>query len=245
MRRSKYTAELLAPIVASSQSLSDVIRKLGLTPNGGNHRYISARVRLLGLDTSHFGGKLRTRIERVPYDELLMLVASSSSVAQMLDALGLPAKGRAHHELKKYLETVAIDTSHFTGPGWARGHTKATHPALASSARRNARTNEDVFVENSPEFHGSALCRRLLEMGWEYKCALCGISDWCGLPLVLHLDHINGINNDNRLVNLRLLCPNCHSQTDTYCNRRRPRPPRACEPRARYSCYMSAHASVA
>ncbi|MGE0542259.1 MAG: HNH endonuclease [Dehalococcoidia bacterium] len=49
------------------------------------------------------------------------------------------------------------------------------------------------------------------------QCAICGISEWCGKPLTLHLDHINGKNNDDRLENLRLLCPNCHSQTDTYC----------------------------
>ena len=44
----------------------------------------------------------------------------------------------------------------------------------------------------------------------------CGISEWLGNPLALQLDHINGVNNDHRLTNLRFLCPNCHSQTDTY-----------------------------
>ena len=58
---------------------------------------------------------------------------------------------------------------------------------------------------------------RLIKEGYiEYKCAICGIKDWLGQPLSLQLDHINGINDDHRLENLRLLCPNCHSQTDTY-----------------------------
>jgi hypothetical protein len=239
MRRSKYTAEVLAPIVASSCSLAEVIRKLGLTPNGGNHRHISARIRLAGLDTSHFGGKLRVRIEQVSRDELAALVSSSSSVAQVLEQLGLSTVGRGHFVMTRRLKTLGLDTGHFHGQGWARGKTKATHAGLASSAKRQARADEDVFVENSPEFRGPTLCRRLLAMGWKYECAQCKISDWCGLPLVLHLDHINGISNDNRLVNLRLLCPNCHAQTDTYCNRRRPQALRACEPSAPYSCYTS------
>lgn len=49
-----------------------------------------------------------------------------------------------------------------------------------------------------------------------YKCDICGISQWQGKTLSLELDHINGVNNDNRLENLRFLCPNCHSQTTTY-----------------------------
>ncbi len=50
-----------------------------------------------------------------------------------------------------------------------------------------------------------------------YKCQCCdNEGEWLGKPISLHLDHINGVNNDNRLVNLRFLCPNCHSQTDTY-----------------------------
>ena len=49
-----------------------------------------------------------------------------------------------------------------------------------------------------------------------YECSECGISEWNGRKLALHLDHINGKNGDHRLENLRFLCPNCHSQTETY-----------------------------
>ena len=53
----------------------------------------------------------------------------------------------------------------------------------------------------------------------EYKCSgkdCCNKGEWLGKPLVLQLDHINGVRDDHRLENLRFLCPNCHSQTDTY-----------------------------
>ena len=53
-----------------------------------------------------------------------------------------------------------------------------------------------------------------------YECEMCGnTGEYLGKPLSLHLDHINGKNKDHRLENLRFLCPNCHSQTDTYCGR--------------------------
>ena len=78
------------------------------------------------------------------------------------------------------------------------------------------RPDDDVFIENAAPLTGAALTRRLLRAGLPYVCAMCGINEWRGARLTLHLDHINGINNDNRRENLRLLCPNCHSQTDTY-----------------------------
>jgi|SRR5580700_406856 hypothetical protein len=48
------------------------------------------------------------------------------------------------------------------------------------------------------------------------RCQSCGLASWREKPLNMHLDHINGVRNDNRLENLRMLCPNCHSQTPTY-----------------------------
>jgi hypothetical protein len=58
---------------------------------------------------------------------------------------------------------------------------------------------------------------RLMNAGLlQNKCDACGITEWLGRPLAMHLDHINGMKNDHRLQNLRMLCPNCHSQTDTY-----------------------------
>lgn len=66
--------------------------------------------------------------------------------------------------------------------------------------------------------------RRLLRAGLlEGRCQLCGLAEWLGENLVVQIDHVNGIGNDYRLENLRMLCPNCHSQTETYGRRRLPR----------------------
>ena len=222
MRSSKYTREVLAPIVASSRSISEVTRRLGLIPNGGNHRMISSRIRRAELDTTHFTyrrGKLR--VATIPRETLLSLVPDCTSVAMVLAKLDLPTEGRPHRDLTKRLRDLAIDTKHFRGMGWSRGESARTHPSIARTTTRNSFSDDEVFVANSPIIEGRSIRRRLLAMGWPYRCAWCDLVEWRGQPLVLHLDHINGIHNDNRLVNLRWLCPNCHSQTDTYCNRRR------------------------
>lgn len=76
--------------------------------------------------------------------------------------------------------------------------------------------NEEIFKENSSYSNELVKQRIITQDLLEYKCKCCGISDWQGQTIVLDLDHINGDNRNNRLENLRFLCPNCHSQTDTY-----------------------------
>lgn len=78
------------------------------------------------------------------------------------------------------------------------------------------------LVSDRPQTARCTLKRRLIDEKYlEDRCAICTITEWCDKKLSLHIDHINGIKTDNRITNLRLLCPNCHSQTSTYGGRNR------------------------
>ena len=84
-------------------------------------------------------------------------------------------------------------------------------------ARPRAMDIHLLLVPDRPETGHSHLKQRLLTAGLkENRCELCGITEWQGKPIVMHLHHINGDGHDNRIENIALLCGNCHSQTDTY-----------------------------
>jgi predicted RNA-binding Zn-ribbon protein involved in translation (DUF1610 family) len=154
--------------------------------------------------------------------EVLAPVASESrSVAEVLRKLGLQTTGGNYRHINSRLRFFGVSTAHFSGQGWSRGESTATDERLAARGRRMRRPDHEVFVENSLECNGARLTRRLLRLGRAYSCSPCGIREWRGRPLSLHLDHVNGVNNDNRLENLRFLCPNCHSQTESYCKKGR------------------------
>lgn len=78
----------------------------------------------------------------------------------------------------------------------------------------------DILSGKHPQYNTGKLKVRLIkEQVIENKCLCCGITEWNTKPITLQLDHINGNSSDHRLENLRLLCPNCHSQTDTWCGK--------------------------
>lgn len=78
---------------------------------------------------------------------------------------------------------------------------------------------EEVLVAGRPTSTNN-LRRRLIRSGLKAaRCEICGITEWQGRPAPLQLDHINGDRCDNRLENLRIVCPNCHAQTETYCGK--------------------------
>ena len=79
-------------------------------------------------------------------------------------------------------------------------------------------TLDEILVENSSYRNIDRLKKRLVaENRLEYKCQLCGnTGEWNGKPLSLQLDHIDGKHNNHSIGNLRFLCPNCHSQTETF-----------------------------
>lgn len=91
-----------------------------------------------------------------------------------------------------------------------------TKDKMAWSKGKVLTPNETIFTENS-HYSNELVKQRIVSQSLlEYKCVKCSIDTWQGESIVLDLDHINGNNLDNRLTNLRFLCPNCHSQTDTY-----------------------------
>ena len=93
---------------------------------------------------------------------------------------------------------------------------RETKEKMAWSKNKSITPNNVIFTENSLYSNELVKGRIVKDNLLEYKCSKCGIDNWCGETLILDLDHINGDNRDNRLENLRYLCPNCHSQTDTY-----------------------------
>lgn len=145
-------------------------------------------------------------------EQFIEAVKTSQSVAQVLKKLNLSIFGANYRATKILLERLHLDTSHFTGKGHLKGKTH--------NWTRRQKT-EEIFIENSTYTNLTLLKKRLVrDLNWKYRCEECDLSDlWNSRLLSLHLDHKNGNNRDHRLENLRFLCPNCHSQTETYCGK--------------------------
>lgn len=150
---------------------------------------------------------------------LAVAVAASRSYAAALRALGLKVTGGSQAHIKRLVGQYGIDTSHFLGQGYLKhgsppGGIPKLSPVqlLVRDRRSGARERAD------------RLRRALIESGVEPRCFECSSGEeWNGKPLRMQIDHRNGDPIDNRLVNLRFLCPNCHSQTETFGTRNRRR----------------------
>jgi 5-methylcytosine-specific restriction endonuclease McrA len=147
-------------------------------------------------------------------DEIRSFIDTSNTIHEVLQKIGFRSTNGSgcRQVFFNYIKehNLSIDNLKERTKEQRRKQLKSLHSLTESSF-------EDCFCENS-QISRHAVKTKIIKYDLlPYKCDICGNNgSWNGLPLSLQLDHINGISNDNRLENLRFLCPNCHSQTETY-----------------------------
>lgn len=154
----------------------------------------------------------RSPIWKIDKKELKSIVEKSTSISEVLLHFNLANKGGNYKTLKSRLDRDKINYNHIPQ---GLNHNKGNRRGGVQSLK-----DEEVFKTEST-YSRHSLKKRIIKNNFiPYKCQICNLHPlWMEKELILILDHINGIFNDNRLENLRFLCPNCNSQTSTFAGR--------------------------
>lgn len=146
---------------------------------------------------------MENKIYKLSDQEFIDLVKSSLNRSEVLFKLGYTTNGNSwgYSQLKQRMLDLNLSGSDFRGALKSSCIPVDPSTLLCKGSKHNRTVLRSYIIRNN-----------LLP----YRCAICGAIEWQGKTLSLELDHINGENNDNRIENLRFLCPNCHSQTTTY-----------------------------
>ena len=198
-------SELEAAVVAGL-SCRQLAEKFEFASSGAVQYWL----RKYGLRTN--SSRRRTYSYKFSDAEISFAVSGSTSMVGFLRYLGVSVDGGGHRHYWRRIKSLNLDTSHFIRTV-SRGH---------SSVKKSAESILVVLPAGSLRVRRVQLYRAMLEVGFVEKCELCGLGvEWCGKLLNLEPDHIDGDPLNNLQENLRFLCPNCHSQTATFKNKKR------------------------
>jgi len=138
-------------------------------------------------------------------ENLEKMVNESNNFSDVTRKLGLRPFYGNRQTVKKYIKLFNINTNHFRNYG-------------TTNRNKNKKKLEDILVENSTYIYTSNLKEKLYNAGLKKRlCEICNQGEiWNNKKISLILDHINGVNNDNRIENLRIVCPNCNATLPTH-----------------------------
>jgi len=207
--RMKPVSELTL-LISECTSKQEILRRLGINiKNAQALKYLINFIASHEINISHhcMGNPLHKRYSK---ETIQQLANESICWTDLMKHMDIRFSGNNIQTVRKLIKHYKTDVSHFD--------------ARKAAAQNNSgtRSYDDIFCENSTALRPTVKSRILSLNLIPYKCSgpQCTITDtWNGQPIVLHLEHINGVGNDNRLDNLCFLCPNCHSQTSTYAGR--------------------------
>ena len=147
--------------------------------------------------------------------QLIEAIKNNITIADVLRSINLKPQGNNYSTIKNIIKELGIDTSHILGIAHLKGKKKKTKPRIPT---------KELLVKGKIRASHKVKLRLINEGLLKELCYVCSITHWNGSKLSLQLDHIDGDNTNNELNNLRLLCPNCHSLTDTYCGKKNKKP---------------------
>lgn len=213
--KQRYAKETLEPIVLKNYTYKGILLELGLLNIESNYKTLKKYIKKYEIDTSHLISKRNGPNISHSYTEeqLRSAISNSKTLSESMLRLGIRAAGGNYKTIHRLIKELNINTNHFV-PDIVRAE------KLKKRVQANKKDIKEILTENS-NYCRKNLKKRLYDDGLKNRyCELCGQGEvWNGKKLSLILDHINGIYNDNRLINLRIVCPNCNATLDTHCGK--------------------------
>lgn len=194
-----------------SRTKTEALTKLGYHPKSSHGlRLLNEAIEKFEISIDHFISPRKIFCDYYNQPYLQEVANKSTCYADMIRNLGKQARSGNFQVLYKLIAYWNVDVSRFN-------QSEGTHQSKVKNKTSRRVDLEDILAGHHPQYSSQRLKQRLLDSGYlEPMCSNCQIVEWNGEPLIFDLDHINGQSDDHRWENIRLLCPNCHSQTSTY-----------------------------